>query len=909
MAIRSKLSIMNLLKILFLGMSMTQCSSAIDFLGSKRSRRSVMEFDSIDLAPTFHRVVAEQDLGHNRRKRDVKQCGNLQTLLQPDKTYDKEHEFNETKTAIALAWAGENDGTIIIVTSHSSPLTGATIANTVFRSTNFGVTYINLTSEQNITGLIKRHNGLQRHPLDPQKVYLVGEGSFMYVTVDGGMTFRKVTLQFQVTDDLIFHSSPNLTNQLMALWNQDLYMSVDDGMTWKLVQSGVDKAVWGVPPDPEDDTPQKNPDTNTTMYFTYAQSSDDILSKHFYQLNGVKFDYTLGKSNGAAVKDILTRVVTFERQGRFLYATTVGHPVDSFNAEDDWLQMRVSTDNGETFTEVQLPTIEPEQFYSVVDIEENMIFMHVDNKGDTGHGTLYISANQGVVFYESLPKHLYPNFNPLHDFYKVQSMRGVFITSQMSDDDSIHTMISYNQGANWQKIPRPANAPCKDETKDCSLQIHGMYSMSRNIVGSLPISETTAVGIIMAHGHVADALQVTKPDVYISIDGGYSWSMTLSGPHYYQIGDHGGLLVAVSKDEPNPQIIKFSTDEGQCWHEYKFTDEKLNFTGLLTEPEGKSSVVMLWGYHSKTKKWRVHVINFRDIIKRKCGDGDYESWLSHSSHRSTEGASTAGCLLGVRETFYRLKKDSLCYNGYDHVVVNTSVPCTCTREDYECDYAYYRPGGSDDCVKEKEFKGPEIDICLHGHEEKLVSEGYRKIPGDRCKDGFKPTSKLIDLNLQCDEYGQSLVRKDETAPQTENQPNGFSKGVKVLAMVIVIAILALASVMGVYFVRKFILLRRNKTVYSYSRLGQNETHGLMHADDDDDDDEGDLSQSLDKALAASQVKYQDSDEELTTSKLPSTATKPAPKRSQPNGSAHPVPKHDTNPFTGYHDDSDDDMLS
>ncbi|KAH3892227.1 hypothetical protein DPMN_016341 [Dreissena polymorpha] len=61
---------------------------------------------------------------------------------------------------------------------------------------------------------------------------------------------------------------------------QDLYMSVDDGMTWKLVQSGVDKAVWGVPPDPEDDTPQKNPDTNTTMYFTYAQSSDDILSKH-----------------------------------------------------------------------------------------------------------------------------------------------------------------------------------------------------------------------------------------------------------------------------------------------------------------------------------------------------------------------------------------------------------------------------------------------------------------------------------------------------------------------------------------------------------------------------------------------------------------------------------------------------
>ncbi|KAH3792021.1 hypothetical protein DPMN_145510 [Dreissena polymorpha] len=59
--------------------------------------------------------------------------------------------------------------TIIIVTSDSHPLTGATIANTVFRSTDFGVTYTNLTNEQNITELINRHNGLQRHPLGPIK--------------------------------------------------------------------------------------------------------------------------------------------------------------------------------------------------------------------------------------------------------------------------------------------------------------------------------------------------------------------------------------------------------------------------------------------------------------------------------------------------------------------------------------------------------------------------------------------------------------------------------------------------------------------------------------------------------------------------------------------------------------------
>ena len=84
---------------------------------------------------------------------------------------------------------------------------------------------------------------------------------------------------------------------------------------------------------------------------------------------------------------------------------------------------------------------------------------------DTGHGTLYTSGSEGIVYSESLRRHLYPNFGQIHDFYKVKSMRGVYITSQMSDDDSIHTMISYNRGASWQKIPKPDNAVCKDATK------------------------------------------------------------------------------------------------------------------------------------------------------------------------------------------------------------------------------------------------------------------------------------------------------------------------------------------------------------------------------------------------------------------------------------------------------------
>ncbi|WAR25468.1 SORT-like protein [Mya arenaria] len=763
--------------------------SALDFTNVLRSRRSVIEFDAVSSDSFVHHVVSEETKNINimkRERRDTSTCQHEYT----DKKYDDEHTFtNESKTAMALAWAGENDGTLVVVTSDVHPLIGNTVASTIYRSTDFGRTY---QVVENITDVIKKHNGLQRHPLDSKKVYLVGEARVMYVTEDGGKTFTKVNLPFILMGEIIFHSSKDHTDHLLA------FQELNNTKTKKTT-----KDLW--------------------------VSTDNVLS-----MAGITKDYTLAKSEGAdSVKDILQKVVSFERQGKFLYAST---------ARDDnseWRAMMVSLDYGGTFNEVQLPTIAQEQFYSLVEIENDIIFMHVDNPGDTGYGTLYTSASQGVIFSESLPRHLYPNFNTIHDFYKVQSMRGVYITSQMADDDSIHSMITYNQGADWQKIKQPEGAPCKDDKK------------------------------------------------------------SLKGPHHYQIGDHGGLLVAVSRDEPSPNVIKFSTDEGNCWSEYKFTDKLLNFTGLLTEPLGKSSVVMLWGYVAETKKWEVHIIDFKDLINKKCTDLDYEIWMAHESHRQDEGSAIAGCLLGQKETFYRLKKDSFCYNGYDHVVINKTSVCECTREDYECDYGYYRPGGSDNCKKEPEFKGPEVDICYHGHDEKLVSEGYRKIPGDKCKEGYSPTSKLIDLHEKCDEFGNAIIKFDEGVIYKESDESK-----QIIAVILCLAILVLAAFMGVYFVRKFVLLKQHKEGYRYSVLSQHEQQGLM--DNHDSDDGGDLTRDLDKAYATSTVKY-DSDEELTTSSLPKTTTQPAPKKkSQPNGSVKTPPsKMDNNPFGSYHDDSDD----
>ena len=110
-------------------------------------------------------------------------------------------------------------------------------------------------------------------------------------------------------------------------------------------------------------------------------------------------------------------------------------------------------------------SISPVRIDSANRLQDCLSNVNVISSIDSGHGVLYTSGSDGVVYSESLLRHLYPNFGVIHDFYKVQSMRGVYITSQMSDDNSIHSMITFNRGATWQKIPRPDDAPCKDESK------------------------------------------------------------------------------------------------------------------------------------------------------------------------------------------------------------------------------------------------------------------------------------------------------------------------------------------------------------------------------------------------------------------------------------------------------------
>uniref|UniRef100_A0A8C9YR76 Si:dkey-159a18.1 n=1 Tax=Sander lucioperca TaxID=283035 RepID=A0A8C9YR76_SANLU len=422
--------------------------------------------------------------------------------------------------------------------------------------------------------------------------------------------------------------------------------------------------------------------------------------------------------------------------------TTIHEDIYSFGYIGAFLFFSVMEDSVRCifFTHISLNICVCLQFYSILDGDEDMLFMHVDNPGDTFFGTMYTSDDRGILFSKSLARHLFDGQRK-SDFTNITSLRGVYLTNKLDKDGRIRSVISFNRGGAWRQLNKPDNVECGEQVKNCNLHIHGEHSRKNNIIPMLALSEPTAIGLVIAHGTVGDSLSSSQhPDVFVSSDGGYNWRGTLRGPHHYSILDSGGLIVAVeAQREGQVKTIKFSTDEGQCWKSYNFTVQPFFFAGLASEPGTKAMNVSVWGFRPEEDgqpMWVAVTIDFQSLITRECNDQDYEEWLAHA----TDGGDLErqGCLLGVRETYRRLKKQSLCRNGRGFVVSKKQSPCLCTREDYLCDYGYYRHVNTSECLRQHNAANKTLELCLNGEEDELLTAGYRKVPSDRCEGGFSP---------------------------------------------------------------------------------------------------------------------------------------------------------------------------
>jgi len=681
------------------------------------------------------------------------------------KLFADDMEFTgDNKYILQMSWTGNDTERIIVVTSEAGK-------SSVYLGDGTSKKFANISARIG-NSAVNSQLSLVKHPLVAKTVFIVANPllnmlSTLYISTDAGESFLGVAMPFLVLESFVFHSYDPKLILAVDKRTHELYLSKDQGFRWTKIKSDVISFKW------------------TTM-----QNSSDI-----FVITGENYIFTDSKSNvlekstdlGDSWNQLYKSVYSFGIGGKFLYAS-VFVPSSTYSSER---KLVVSTDAGLIWNHVLLPTITPDRFFSILDSSEGQIFLHIDEPGDTGKGTLFLSDATGIRFTKSLENHLYPNFEHHTDFYPVQSMRGVYIANQLSSDNSIHTVISYNRGGDWQPIERPENVPCVDETKKCYLQIHNAYSRSRGIRANPPMSVQNAVGIILAHGHVSATLQTSDPDVFVSSDGGYKWRLALKGPHHYVIGDHGGLLVAVPADTPTPSVVKFSTDEGRCWISYNFTEGRqlIQFTGLLIEPGNKAMGVAIWGY-TEDRIWHTFFINFTTLINRRCdNDSDYEEWVAHS-HQAE------GCLLGYKETFKRLKPNSWCYNGRSYLVSKTAQQCPCTFDDFDCDFGYVRQENANKCIEDPSLKDKQVHICRRNHEENIVAVGYHKIPGDKCKGGYFPIdAPRINLLEVCSDNNSPVGLSAEMKQQHGNKPNAW---VVVVFAVVICCIIGAAVAVTMY---------------------------------------------------------------------------------------------------------------
>ncbi|CAO2599743.1 Sort1 [Lemmus lemmus] len=732
-------------------------------------------------------------------------CGHLPDFVAKLANNTYQHVFDDLSGSVSLSWVGDSTGVILVLTTFQVPLVIVSFGQSkLYRSEDYGKNFKDITNLINNT-FIRTEFGMAIGPENSGKVILTAEVSG---GSRGGRVFRSSDFAKNfVQTDLPFHP---LTQMMYSPQNSDYLLALS-----------TENGLW--------------------------------VSKNF----GEKWEE-------------IHKAVCLAKWGadNIIFFTTYVN--GSCSKYDTTRRIHVSTDQGDTWSMAQLPSVGQEQFYSILAANDDMVFMHVDEPGDTGFGTIFTSDDRGIVYSKSLDRHLYTTTGGETDFTNVTSLRGVYITSMLSEDNSIQSMITFDQGGRWEHLRKPENSKCDATAKnknECSLHIHASYSISQKLnVPMAPLSEPNAVGIVIAHGSVGDAISVMVPDVYISDDGGYSWAKMLEGPHYYTILDSGGIIVAIEHSNRPINVIKFSTDEGQCWQSYAFTQEPIYFTGLASEPGARSMNISIWGFTESfiTRQWVSYTVDFKDILERNCEEDDYTTWLAHSTD---PGDYKDGCILGYKEQFLRLRKSSVCQNGRDYVAAKQPSFCPCSLEDFLCDFGYFRPENASECVEQPELKGHELEFCLYGKEEHLTTNGYRKIPGDRCQGGMNPAREVKDLKKKCTSnflnprkqdsrpQGHSLSQNPAPPPLGYTENTHFisptqkqnSKSNSVPIILAIVGLMLITVVAGVLIVKKYVCGGRF-LVHRYSVLQQ-------HAEADGVD-------ALDTASHAKSGYHDDSDEDL-----------------------------------------------
>ncbi|KAM5310926.1 sortilin-related receptor isoform 1-T6 [Glossophaga mutica] len=655
--------------------------------------------------------------------------------LQPEpiKVYGQV-SLNDSHNQMVVHWAGEKSNVIVALARDSLALARPRSSD-VYVSYDYGKSFQKISEKFNFGAGNDSEAVIAQFyhsPADNKRyIFVDAYAQYLWVTFDFCSTVEGFSIPFRAADLLLHSKASNLLlGYDRSHPNKQLWKSDDFGQTWIVIQEHVKSFSWGIDPY----------DKPNTVYIERHEPSG-------YSTIFRSTDFFQSRENQEVV---LEEVRDFQLRDKYMFATKVVHLLGS--QQPPSVQLWVSFGR-KPMRAAQFVTRHPINEYYIADASEDQVFVCVsrsDNRTD-----LYISEVEGLKFSLSLENILYYSpggtgsdtlvryfaNEPFADFHRVEGLQGVYIATLINGpmkEENMRSVITFDKGGTWEFLQAPAFTEYGEKidcelSQGCSLHLAQRLSQLLNLqLRRMPIlSKESAPGLIVATGSVGKNL-ASKMNVYISSSAGARWREALPGPHYYAWGDHGGIIMAIAQGTETNEL-KYSTNEGETWKAFTFCTQPVFVYGLLTEPGEKSTVFTIFGSNKENvHSWLVLQVNTTDALGVPCTENDYKLW-SPSDERGSE------CLLGHKTVFKRRIPHATCFNGedFDRPVVTSN--CSCTRQDYECDFGFKM--GEDlsleACVPDPEFSGksyaPPVP-CPVGSTYRRT-RGYRKISGDTCSGG------------------------------------------------------------------------------------------------------------------------------------------------------------------------------
>ncbi|KAM9394637.1 VPS10 domain-containing receptor SorCS3-like isoform 2-T2 [Salvelinus alpinus] len=601
-------------------------------------------------------------------------------------------------------WVGENSSVILTLTKQYDFNLGAFTESSLWRSVDYGSTYIKLNKKVGSTLAC-----LYVCPTNKRKIMMLSDPELeqsVLISSDEGASFEKYPINFYM-DGLLFH--PTQENWLLASSpDNKVYSTMDFGRKWQLVSENV--------------TPGR---------FFWAQTGLDR------EADVVHMETHIAKGRAQYVKCRAQRCTESNRQ--YLFPGYIDK--NSLVVQDNYVFVQVTKSGQasyfvsymrESFKRIQLPKYCLPKDMHIISTNEKQVFSAVQEWNQNDTYSLYISDSPGVYFtlsLENLRTRREPGGNLLVDLYKVEGINGIFLANKLVGHE-VKTSITYNKGQTWALLQAPNTDVAGNSLHCilpfCSLHLHLDTPVNPYLPGRI-FSMDSAPGIIVATGNIGTELSSTNLGMFITSDAGNSWRQIFEEELGVWFLDNGGALVAVSLVATVPiRHVWVSLDEGKKWDRHSFSLAPLFLDGVLMQPE--NHIITFTGHLSRVSEWQLIKIDYKAIFSRRCMDGDYQTWHLHNKGEP--------CVMGEKQTFMKRRPGNRCMLAQDYSRVISSEPCICRTYDFECDYGYERQADGK-CTPAFWFNPSTVPRSCSTSHNYLNSTGYRKVLSNNCKEGGK----------------------------------------------------------------------------------------------------------------------------------------------------------------------------